>query len=136
MNGLSSAPILPAWLVLPAACVTLLVLAGYASSLQSGDVPPKRRRIRTANTLLMMFTTPVMAYAFGIVAPSDKRLFLLAWLAVTGLLAIIIMLAMMDATYSLRLHREHRRAVRQALRGSLRAAGRAGADPAIRDEQP
>lgn len=116
MNNFPNTPLAPTWLVLPLAGLLLLLLAAYIQSLQSGDVPPKRRRIRTANTLMMMLATPLIAYAFGIVAPANARMFLLAWLAITGLLAIIIVLAGVDAMYSVRLHREQRRAVRQALR--------------------
>jgi len=116
VNNLPTAPLAPTWLVLPLAGILLLFLAGYIQSLQSGEVPPKRRRIRTANTLLMMLATPVIAYAFGVVAPANARMFLLAWLAITGLLTIIIVLAGMDAMYSVRLHREQRRAVRESLR--------------------
>lgn len=124
MNNLPATPLAPTWLVLPLAAVTLLLLAGYISSLQSGGVPPKRRRIRTANTLLMMLATPLIAYAFGIVAPANARMFLLTWLAITGLLAIMILLAGLDALYSMRLHREQRRTVRQAMRASMSGTGR------------
>ena len=70
-----------------------------------------------------MLATPVIAYAFGVVTPSNARLFLLTWLAVTGLVAIVIMLAAMDAMHSMQLHREQRRAVRRALRASMGAGG-------------
>jgi hypothetical protein len=108
--------------------ITLLILAAYASSLQTGDVPPKRRRIRTANTLLMMLTTPLIAYAFGILTPSNVRLFLLTWLAIAGLLGMMIMLAAMDALHSAQLHRQQRREVRRALRAAI-ARHPAGAAP-------
>lgn len=126
MNTLPATPMAPTWLVLPLAAVTLLLLAGYILSLRSESVPPKRRRIRTANTLLMMLATPLIAYAFGIVPPANARMFLLAWLAITGLLAIIILLAGLDALYSVRLHREQRRAVRQALRARGVVPSRSG----------
>jgi hypothetical protein len=119
MNGLPATPLAPAWLVLPLAMVTLVILAGYATALQSGDVPAKRRRIRTTNTLLMMLATPLIAYAFAFVSPANARMFLLAWLAVTGLVGIMVLLAGLDAIYSMRLHREQRRAVRRALRASI-----------------
>lgn len=136
MNQFSTAPLAPTWLVLPLAGGVLLLLAGYWSSLQSGDGPPKRRRIRSANTVLMMLATPVIAYAFGVVAPANARMFLLAWLAVTGLLAIMILLAGLDALYSMRLHREQRRAVRQALRDRLGArANPVGGVPSSNDER-
>lgn len=119
MSPWPATPLVTAWVVLPMAAITLLVLAAYASSLQSGDVPPKRRRIRTANTLLMMFTTPLLAYAFAILTPASVRLFLLTWLAISGLLGIMIMLAAMDAIHSTRLHREQRRRVRESLRAAI-----------------
>lgn len=132
-TGLSSNPMVPWCLALPLTAAVLVLLAGYAMSLMGSDMPPKRRRIRLANTILMMLATPVAAYAAGIVAPSNARLFLLAWLAVTGLLGIMVLLAGMDAAHSIRLHREQRMAVRRALRASLGAAvtGKgAGSDPA------
>jgi hypothetical protein len=117
----------PIWLVLPLAGVLLLLLAGYIVSLQSGDVPPKRRRLRTANTLLMMLATPLIAYGVGIVAPANARVFLLTCLAITGLMAMMILLAGLDALYSVRLHREQRRAVRRMLRTPVGTPG----DPSL-----
>ncbi|MFO7253458.1 MAG: hypothetical protein DIU60_022165 [Actinomycetes bacterium] len=94
--------------------MVLLVIAAHTLALQRDpDIPPVRRRIRTANGVLMMFTTALLAYAISVVTPATPSAFALAWLAVVGLLAIIITVALLDAAHTLRLHAQARRELRR-----------------------
>jgi protein-S-isoprenylcysteine O-methyltransferase Ste14 len=104
----------PWWAVLPLALLTLLVLAGHVLSLARIEMPASRRRIRTANGLVMMLTVPLGAYAVGIADPrQDQRSFVLAWMMVAGLLLVVLLVAGLDIVNTWRLHRrEHRDLVR------------------------
>ncbi len=102
-NGLPDIPITtlassiaPWWFVLPVAAVTLLVVAGHWIALARSDMPAGRRRLRTANGLVMMMSVPVLAYGFGGVDTADHRRFVLAWMAASGLIVIVIALAGLD----------------------------------------
>lgn len=116
-------PIAPAWAVLPTAMIALVIVAGHMQAMweagRRGLVPPSRVRIRTVNGFVMMVTTCLAAYSFGIVTPGRPGMFLLAWSAVAGLLAIIILLALIDvlntARLSLKEGREQRRRLRERL---------------------
>jgi hypothetical protein len=92
--------IAPAWLVMPLAVVTLLVIAGHVLALQRADMPPFRKRLRTVNGVLMMFTVPVAAFAFAIIQPANQRLFIMVWMLVAGLLVLVLMLAVLDLAHT------------------------------------
>lgn len=59
-------------------------------------MPPSRKRIRKVNGLLMMFTTPLIAYAFAIASPQRPRLFVMVWTIVAGLVLLVLLLALGD----------------------------------------
>jgi len=121
--ALSTQPLLPAWVVLPMALLTLLVVSAHVQVLL-GDrqMPPSRRRIRLCSGALMLLATPLIAFAFGILRPIDASVFTLVWTAIIGILFLVIMLAGFDALNTLRLHasthRSNRGSVRR-LRGEL-----------------
>jgi hypothetical protein len=92
----NAGPLAPVWLVIPIAILTLLVVAGHVVALEKADMPASRRRIRTVNGLLMMFTIPLAAYAFGIASPARQRLFVMVWVLVIGLVLIVLFLAVVD----------------------------------------
>lgn len=133
---MQTTPIAPTWVVLPLAMLALIVCAGHLIALREappGAIPANRRRIRTITGWVIMFTVPLTAYAFGIVTPADPGMFLLSWMAVTGLLLIIIVLAGIDLLETHRLHRADRRKIRRELaearqRALIRSA-RAGDHP-------
>jgi protein-S-isoprenylcysteine O-methyltransferase Ste14 len=80
-------------------------------------MPDSRRRIRTANGMLMLFTAPLLAYALGFANPAaDQRAFVLSWMLVTGLLIIILLVAMLDIANNYRLMFLQRKALREELR--------------------
>lgn len=133
LGSIGSGPVAPAWLIVPLAILAMLVIAAHILVLPKVEMPDSRRRIRTANGMLMLFTTPIFAYALAIADPAqDQRAFVLSWMMVAGLLVIILLVAMFDIANTFRLHREHLRALREELkrereeeiRGSRGAASR------------
>lgn len=115
-----SGTIAPAWLVLPIAAVALLIIAGHMQAMweaaRRGLEPESRVRIRTVNGFVMMVTTCLAAYGFGIVTPDRAGMFVLAWTAVAGLIGIVVMLAVIDALNTARLSWRFRREARRSLR--------------------
>lgn len=142
---LAQSAILPAWLVLPVAAITMLVVAAHVLATHAGDMPLRRRRLRIVNGLLMLLVTALLAYALGIAGiveepaanPEQTRSFVAVWLAIVGLVGLIVALAAADAIatsaaiWSAR--REIRRQMREGLRADLtqrRAVGPAAQGPA------
>jgi len=66
MLHLAQTSILPAWVVLPVSGLTMLVVACHVLATHAADMPLRRRRLRVANGLLMMFVTALLAYALGV----------------------------------------------------------------------
>ncbi len=119
-----ASPIAPTWIVLPMAAMTLVVIAGHLMAMQEatrrGDVPASRWRIRACNGVIMLFTVPLIAYAFGIATPDRPGAFMLAWTSVTGLLTIILLLAAIDMLNTWRLLNAQRKRRRTELRDARR----------------
>lgn len=148
VSSLAAGPILSPWIVLPMAAVTLLVTAAHVVALQMADppLPARRRRIRTAAGVLMMFVTTFLAYALGVLDalpspgsdPQGSRIFLLTWLSIASLLLIVVFLAVLDLGVTAReaaLHRLRlRHELRQRLANDLLATRAAGAGETA--EQP
>lgn len=106
----------PAWLIAPLAAVTLLLIWAHLSTMARTQMPASRRRIRSVNGLLLLMLPPLMTYALSIASPQRPTPFVMAWCAVAALLALIVMLAALDAANTLRLHRRALRELRlQAL---------------------
>ncbi len=128
---LTSAALLPAWLVVPIAAAAVLVLAAHVMAIQQEPMPARRRRIRTANGLLMMLVSSLLAYALGVAPsvgnpttnPDAARTFLLVWSAIMSLLAVVIGLAALDVAHTASLAVGVRRKLREELRTQLREAG-------------
>ncbi len=112
----SAEPILPVWLVLPLASLTLIVLGAHLQWMHQADMPGSRRRIRTASNLVSMLTVPLIAAGFALVNPDDHRLFVMVWLAIVGLLGVIVILAGVDMLNNLRIHAMERRHIRTEIR--------------------
>ncbi len=124
-QGLSTSPLAPAWLILPMAVVTLLVLAGHMHAMHTATgLPTSRRRIRSINAGLMLVTIPVLAYAFGIATPARTHAFALAWSASALLLGLIVMVALADVVNTWRLHAGERERLKLQMRALRAAAGR------------
>lgn len=116
--------VLPALVVFPLAAVVIVVLATHLTLMRRAEMPASRKRIRTVNGVLMMLLTPVAAYAFGVVPAAQTKQFVLVFFLVTGLVFIIIMLAVMDALNNVRIHRREARDLREKYDAIKRAAER------------
>lgn len=105
---LAQGSIAPAWLVVPMAAVTAVVIAGHMLAMRAARdrIPPSRMRIRMASGVIMLILVPVLAYGFGVADATDPRGFVLAWLAAMGLLAMVVLLALIDMGNNMRLARE------------------------------
>lgn len=109
--------LVPAWAVFPLAALAMLVVAGHVLWLPRAQMPASRRRIRIVNGLLMLFTLPLGAYALGIADPSsDKRGFVVSWMLVSGMVTIVLLVAMADLANTWRLHRRDLRSMVLELR--------------------
>jgi drug/metabolite transporter (DMT)-like permease len=120
---MDTGPIAPSWFVLPLALVALVLQAGYLIAIKElgpDRMPPSRKRIRVATGWLIMFAIPLSAYGFGIAHPGDAGTFAIVWMAVIGMVTGIVILAVLDAVNTMRLHRKDGRAIRRELREGLR----------------
>lgn len=115
-----SGPIAPVWAVLPLAFATLVVVAVHWTALAQADMPRWRKNLRTANGLVMMLAIPVLAAGFGIVDPQNTRQFVLTWMLATGLVSLVMVLAMIDVLAStVHLWRVRREALRHAAQARI-----------------
>ncbi len=125
---LAAGSLAPGWLVLPLAAVALLATAAHIVALREaprGALPESRRRIRIATGWVIMAAIPLTAYAFGIATPARVGTYMIVWMTVTALIGAILMLAMLDAMNTVRLHRAESRRLREDFR-RLHGGGRAG----------
>jgi hypothetical protein len=112
---LTSGPLAPTWLVVPLAVFALLVIAAHVLALDKAEMPASRKRIRKVNGLLMMFTVPLVAYAFGVANPSNARVFVMVWMIVAGLVFLVLMLAMLDIVNTWRVTWKERRQLKRQI---------------------
>jgi hypothetical protein len=130
MTATLGSAMLPAWLVIPIAGITMLLIAGHVQAIQELEMPTRRRRIRTINGVLMIFATALMAYAVSIAdsgrvvlsQPEAARHFVLTWGMITTLVGLIVLLAALDSLTTVQQHTKHRRALRARLRQSVEEA--------------
>ena len=122
---LATSPIAPPWLVLTMGMFAAVVIAGHLMALQEstrrGNVPPSRWRIRAVNGLLMLVSVPLVAYAFGIATPDKPGVFVMVWTLVTGVLAVVLLLAGIDMLNTWRLLNAQRARRRTELQDARRA---------------
>lgn len=127
-----AAAMLPAWIVIPLAGLTMMLIAIHVLSVQMADMPITRKRLRIASGLLMMVLTAMIAYALGIAEiitdakaqPARARAFIILWTMIVGMLSFVVMLAVIDAYLTMR----HGLIAHRKLRGSIRTAARQSAD--------
>jgi hypothetical protein len=104
-----------------------MVIGSHLLSLPGAPMPSSRRRIRMANGLLLLVLTALMVYALGFVGMLPEgggsighiRAFVIVWLAILGLLPIVLGLAAMDMLNTWRLQREADRLKRRRARGEM-----------------
>lgn len=112
---------MPAWLVLPAALLLMLAVAWHGRMLGRSDHPASRKRIRIANAAVMLVLLPLLATGLSLLSSErHPREWALVWLAVMGLVAVSVCLAITDALNTLRLLRAARRELRRALSAPIR----------------
>ena len=114
--ALADSPALPLWVVAPPSVGLMLFLAGYVLAMRHAAMPASRRRIRTAGSVVMMATQPLIIYLFGIGTSANPRPFMLSWALLIGLLGMLVVLAMLDAINSSRLHSKQRQELRMEMR--------------------
>lgn len=119
-------PFAPTWLVMPLALVVMLLLIVHVRLLRREAMPASRKRIRMANGVLMMVGTPLIAYAMGVVTPAQARLFPFAWVAVAGVVVVVLFLAVMDMLNTWRLASRERRAISADVLAKLPRSDRTG----------
>jgi hypothetical protein len=103
--ALSPTPLVPAWVAFPMGIITMLVLMAHGSALREAPMPESRRRIRSANAVLMMVAVPLLTYALAVATPSNSKAFVIAWTSVVCFLGIILLLALIDVLNTLRIRR-------------------------------
>lgn len=125
--------LLSPYVVVPIAGGVMALLALHLASLKRTPHPPSRRRIRSANALIMLAIVPLFAVGVSLIsAQRNPRLWLLLWLAVISLVWMSVMLALLDMVNTLRMARVRRRKLQRMLTQSrgLRIAPGAGSDDA------
>ena len=143
-NSGSYSGMLPAWFVLPATAVVMLIVAAAITAAAKYTTPGSRRRIRIANGWVMLLTTPLAATGFTLIdSNTQPRLFFQIWILTIGLISISVTLAILDMVNTARLARLSHQQRRLSIRLTTTSADIHGAnieqEPAplrfARDEQ-
>lgn len=141
---MSGPGVLPPLVVLPLACIAVLVVSAHLAAMAADrEMPLSRRRIRTATGIVMLATILVLAYSFAYAPVGNPRRFTIAWSMSVMLLAVVLGLGGLDAINNVRLARLTRRRIGKAGRELERQIARAIAEHrsaghrgAGRDDQP
>lgn len=116
---------------LPVSCGLVIWGAWYWGRMGRGSVPAIRRRLRRVGLLLGAVGLVLMVLASSFIDPATRpAAYLVAWMGVLVVVLLAVVVAVMDALATVRLHRNwmDRQQVRDALR--LRGAlGSEGMDP-------
>lgn len=122
MSLLAAALVSP-WIAIPLAAAGMILIAGYTLAIQRDDTPLWRRRIRSASGVLHIIILAALAYGSSVASPADKKLFVMTWLLIVGLVGIAVLLAAWDMIINIRQHirdrREYARASTEALARDL-----------------
>lgn len=101
--------IVPFWLAMSVASVSMLVLAAHLVALNRAAMERRRKRIRLASGFLMMVIVPLLAYGFGVARTSEPRAFVYVWTIIPALLLMVILLAVADMLHTVWLGRRRQR---------------------------
>lgn len=111
-----AASLLPPIVVLPITAGVMGLLVWHWASLRRAPHPPSRKRIRSANAMLMLAIVPLFAAGVSLVhSQRQPRLWLLIWLSVICLVWMSVMLALLDMLNTLRIAKARRRDLRGRL---------------------
>lgn len=128
LGAISNEPLAPVWFVLPMTVMALGVVVLHLRWLITTPMPESRRRIRGANGVMMLIALPLSFYALAMVPPSEGRAWVLSWMLLGGLVAMMMLLAWLDVFNNYRLMREERRELARELAHNLREKVRAGGE--------
>lgn len=117
-------PLAPLWIVGPLAILTMLILAGHVHLTARICEPESRRRIRMATGMLGLTIVPIATFALSIITPSNQRAFAVAWMLISGLIVIVLLLAFLDMFNTFRIYIHARRGLRRATRESVSDSAR------------
>lgn len=124
---------LPPWLAILFASLLILAMAWYWPRLGRADIHPQRRQIRRLSLLFSLTGLVAATLGFGVIDPDARPVhYSIAWLAASCAILVVVLLAMLDALLSLRLHQ---RAIRSAEREHRESLSRAIADAKSRAGQ-
>lgn len=118
---------LPDWVTLSCTGTAIVVILLHMRSLEMEPMPASRRRIRLANGMVLLALAALMGYALGVVgmlpdgggSAAHIRAFVLVWMAIIGLLPILLGLACLDVLNTIRLNRLAARSLRRRMREGL-----------------
>ncbi len=133
-------PLMPAWLVIPAAVALMLAVGRHVLSIPAQGLSPSTRRIRTAAGLVMLALAPSLAFGLSVTDAQQPKTFVISWMITLGLTLIVLILAMLDMANNLRLlvvyQQEARRQAQAALFESVLGRVRTRARNTTRRHQP
>lgn len=123
LGTLAISPMFPPWLVLPLAGIAFATIGGHLMALSRSSMQRRRRRIRTANAMVLLGLTALITYAVGFVdmLPSGGgsighvRAFVLVWMTIMGLVPVVLALAAMDVMNTIQMNREAAKELRRRL---------------------
>lgn len=106
------------WVALPLAAVALVLIAWHSTGLDRRAMPRSRRRIRQANSWVMMLGVPLFAAGASLISPQNSpRAFVLVWTGTAMLVILCVLLAIVDVLNTWRLVGHERREARAVERG-------------------
>ena len=123
---------LPVAVAVPIAGVLAILAIAYWRRLESPEVPEARRRIRRFSLLLAIVLLPALVWSSSLVDHrADPAAYVGGWLACFAILAIIVLVAVVDAACSLAHHRREWRRHRERFTDAIEAerSDRAGEEP-------
>lgn len=112
---------LPVAVAVPAAAALAALAIAYWRRLDAPEVPEPRRRIRRFSLLLCLVLLPALVWSSSLVDHrADPAGYVGGWLACFAILALVVLVAIVDAWLSLALHRREWRRHRESLSRALR----------------
>ena len=113
---------LPVAIAAPVAGVLAILAIAYWRRLEAPEVPEARRRIRRFSLLLTLVLLPALVWSSSLVDHrADPAAYVGGWLACFAILAMIVLVAVVDALHSLLLHRREWRRHRERFADALEA---------------
>ncbi len=123
-----SGVVVPIWATGPLALALMGAVMVHLLVLAPRVEPASRRRIRTVNGWVMLVAVPMVAAGFSVVSPTTQpAVWVLVWMVAIGLIVLAVLLAVIDAANTVRLHRRLRDHLRQGMEGEVESGSLRGA---------